>query len=677
MKNFYRDGGLVISVSALVVALVIIQGYIYTKDINIFWVSAPFVVLIGGFAIGKLIQVTRKTFQYYARIDDELESKMHMSVHSFPMSAVIIDSAGRIVWTNGKFTEEFPDCCEYGMELSNITDIPPADFFTDDGITVRYNDSVYKVFARIPDEDEAKELTLLFFKNITDITALETEKKLSQPVVILFMVDGYEELISGCLESEKAHVSVQIDKLLEDFAGQTTGVLRKNASDRFIAVIEERHLQEILRNKVEILDKAREIFVNDRLNVTMSIGIGRTGKTLKESEQFARQALEMALGRGGDQAAVKTDNGFEFYGGVSKGVERHTKVKTRIIANSLLELVDNADKIFIMGHKYSDLDSVGSSVGLTCAIRNLGKSAWAVCDYNTSLAKVLIDRFPHVDGEEPLFTEPADAMEELTDNSLLIICDTHNPLIIESKELYEKAKKIVVIDHHRKMVNYIDNAVIFHHEPYASSASEMVTELIQYFGEAGKLRAVQAECLLAGIMLDTKNFVMKTGVRTFEAAAVLRKMGADTITVKKMFSSSIDSYKRKTQIVAEAEIYRKCAIAPCDFYADDLRIVAPQAADELLTIKNVDASFVLFKTMSNEISISARSMGNLNVQLIMEALGGGGHQTMAGAQLKDVTVNEVLDTLKKSIDDYYLSLIKVNSNDNKTCLLYTSPSPRD
>lgn len=666
MKNFYRDGGLVISVSALVVALVIIQGYIYTKDINVFWVSAPFVVLIGGFAIGKLIQVTRKTFQYYARIDDELESKMHMSVHSFPMSAVIIDSAGRIVWTNGKFTEEFPDCCEYGMELSNITDIPPADFFTDDGITVRYKDSVYKVFARIPDENEAKELTLLFFKNITDITALETEKKLSQPVVILFMVDGYEELISGCLESEKAHVSVQIDKRLEDFAGQTTGVLRKNASDRFIAVIEERHLQEILRNKVEILDKAREIFVNDRLNVTMSIGIGRTGKTLKESEQFARQALEMALGRGGDQAAVKTDNGFEFYGGVSKGVERHTKVKTRIIANSLLELVDNADKIFIMGHKYSDLDSVGSSVGLTCAIRNLGKSAWAVCDYSTSLAKVLIDRFPHVDGEEPLFTEPADAMEELTDNSLLIICDTHNPLIIESKELYEKAKKVVVIDHHRKMVNYIDNAVIFHHEPYASSASEMVTELIQYFGEAGKLRAVQAECLLAGIMLDTKNFVMKTGVRTFEAAAVLRKMGADTITVKKMFSSSIDSYKRKTQIVAEAEIYRKCAIAPCDFYADDLRIVAPQAADELLTIKNVDASFVLFKTMSNEISISARSMGNLNVQLIMEALGGGGHQTMAGAQLKDVTVNEALDTLKKSIDDYYLSLIKVNSNDNKT-----------
>ncbi len=661
MKNFYRDGGLVISVIALIVALIVSQGYIYIKDTNIFWISVPFIVLIGGFAAGKLIQVTRKTFQYYARIDDELESKKQLSVHSFPMAAVILDNTGRIVWTNDKFTEEFPDCCEYGMDIKQIADIQADDIAKYDEKVIRYNDSVYRLYARIPHEEEAKELNLLFFKNITEFSLLQTEKKLSQPVVILFIVDGYEELINGSLDSEKAHVSVQIDKLLEDFVAQTTGVLRKNSSDRFMAVIEERHLAKILEGKVEILDKAREIFVNDRLNVTLSIGIGRTGKTLKESEQFARQALEMALGRGGDQAAVKTRNGFEFYGGVSKGIERHTKVKTRIIANSLLELVDNADSVYIMGHRFSDLDSVGSSIGLTCAIRNLGKSAWAVCDYEASLAKTLINRFPPEENEEPLFISPAQAVENITENSLLIICDTHNPNIIESPELYEKAHKVVVIDHHRKMVNYIANAVIFHHEPYASSASEMVTELLQYFGDAGKLRAVQAECLLAGIMLDTKNFVMKTGVRTFEAAAVLRKMGADTITVKKLFSSSIDSYKRKTQIVSEAEIYRKCAIAPCNFYADDLRIVAPQAADELLTIKNVDASFVLYKTMNSEISISARSMGELNVQLIMEALGGGGHQTMAGAQLKGMSVNEATEKLKKAVDDYYLSLIKSNN----------------
>lgn len=662
MKNFYRDGGLVISVSALVIALIVLQGYIYTRDVNVFWISAPFITLIGGFVIAKLIQVTRRTFQYYARIDEELEHKKHLCVQTFPMSAVITDSTDRIVWCNEKFSEEFPDCCEYGMSLAGITEIPAHKFFERDGTVIGYEDRTYRVFARVPNEDEAQELTLLFFKNITEFKTLETEKRLSHPVVVLIMVDAYEELISGCLESEKAHVSVQIDKLLEEFVDKTSGVLRKNASDRFIAVLEERHIATILESRVEILDKAREIIVNDRVNVTLSIGIGRTGKTLKESEQFAKQALEMALGRGGDQAAVKTDSGFEFYGGVSKGVERQTKVRTRIIANALLDLVTNSDKIYIMGHKYSDLDSVGSSVGLTCAIRNLGKSAWAVCDRETSLAKSLIDLFEKNDGEEPLFLNPQDAVQSITDDSLLIICDTHNPQIIESTELYEKAKKIVLIDHHRKMVKHIDNAAIFHHEPYASSASEMVTELIQYFGDAGKLRAVQAECLLAGIMLDTKNFVMKTGVRTFEAAAVLRKMGADTITVKKLFASSIDSYKRKTQIVAEAEIYRKCAIAPCDFYADDLRIVAPQAADELLSISNVDASFVLYKTMNNEISISARSMGTLNVQLIMEALGGGGHQTMAGVQLKSHTVKSAAEELKKAIDDYYINVIKVGSS---------------
>ncbi len=666
MKNFYRDGGLIMSVMALIVALFVLQGYIYTCNIKVFWLSAPFIVLIGGFAIGKLIQVTRKTFQYYARIEEELEAQKQLSVNAFPMSAVIVDSQDNIVWCNEMFSEEFSAECNYGNPLSSISAFSSAEIMKKESVTIKYSDNIYSVCAKYSEEDETKELKLLFFRNITEQRALETEKKLSQPVVMLIMVDGYEELISGCLESEKAHVSVQIDKLLEDFVAQTSGVLRKNSSDRFIAILEERHISKLIEGKVEILDKARQIFVNERINVTLSIGIGRTGKTLKDSEQIAQQALEMALGRGGDQAAIKTENGFEFYGGVSMGVERQTKVKTRIIANSLLELVSGADQVYIMGHKYSDLDSVGSSVGLTCAIKNLGKTAYAVCDKDTSLAKSLIDLFPDNENEEPLFLQPHTAVQNITPQTLLIICDTHNPQIIESTELYEKAAKIVVIDHHRKMVNHIDNALIFHHEPYASSASEMVTELIQYFGEAGKLRAVQAECLLAGIMLDTKNFVMRTGARTFEAAAVLKKFGADTITVKKLFASSIDSYKRKTQIVAEAEIYRKCAMAPCDFYAEDLRIVAPQAADELLTIQNVDASFVLYKTMTNEVSISARSMGALNVQLIMEALGGGGHQTMAGVQLKVNDVRIAKEQLQKAIDDYYASLMKVSTNENTT-----------
>lgn len=659
MKNFYRDGGLVISVAALTAAAILLELYIYTQSVKVFWITLPFLVLIAGFVIGKLIQVTRKTFQYYARINRELEYKQRMSIYTFPLAAVVTDENDRIVWCNNLFETEFPGACEYGTPLSIITEIKPRAFFEQDGRLVKYSGKVFRVYARVPDGDDSKDLTMLFFRNITDYSAIMTEKKLSQPVVMLIMVDGYEELISGCPESEKAHVSVQIDKLLEDYIGMTTGILRKNSSDRFIAVVEERHIAKMIEGKVDILDKAREIFVSDRVNVTLSIGIGRGGKTLIESEKIAQQALEMALGRGGDQAAIKTQSGFEFYGGVSKGIERQAKVRTRIIAHSLLDMADSADKIYIMGHKFSDLDSVGSAIGLACGLRNLGKDAHVVCDRETSLAKELIDLFPvPPQTDDPVFIPPAEAVEKITDDTLLIIVDTHNPKIIESAELYERAKKTVVIDHHRRMVNCIENAAIFHHEPYASSASEMVTELLQYFGDAGKLKAYQAECLLAGIMLDTKNFVMKTGVRTFEAAAVLRKLGADTITVKKLFSSSIDSYKRKTQIVADAQVYRKCAIAPCDFYADDLRIVAPQAADELLGISNVDASFVLYRTMNDEVSISARSMGVMNVQLVMEALGGGGHQTMAGVQLKNCTVQQAQQALCQAIDSYYASNVK-------------------
>ncbi len=664
MKNFYRDGGLVISVTALIVSLAALLVYVYTCSVRIFWLSAPFIVLIGGFAIGKLIQVTRKTFQYYARVEEELDSKKNMSIQTFPISSVVVDTKGNIVWCNELFSREFEENCEYGNPLSNITDISVEEFFRKDGITISYNSNIYSVHAKKIDEDEKGELSLLFFKNITEFKTLQTEKKQSQPVVVLIMIDGYEEIISDALESEKANVSVQIDKLLEDFVSQTSGILRKNSSNRFIAILEERHIAKLIESKFEILDKAREIVVGDRLNVSLSIGIGRTGKTLKESEQLAQQALEMALGRGGDQAAIKTESGFEFYGGVSKGVEKHTQVKTRIIANSLLDLVAGSDKVYIMGHRYSDLDSVGSSVGLTCAIRNLGKSAYAVCDTETSLARNLIEMLHETENEEPLFLAPEKALEDITSGSLLIICDTHSTQLLESEELYNAADKVVVIDHHRKVVNHIDNAIIFHHEPYASSASEMVTELIQYFGDAGKLRAVQAECLLAGITLDTKNFVMRTGARTFEAAAYLRKLGADTVTVKKLFASSVENYKRKTKIVADAEVYRKCAIAPCDFYAEDMRITAPQAADDLLTINNVDASFVLYKTMNNEISVSARSMGAFNVQLIMEALGGGGHQTMAGAQLKMSSIKQAEEQLKAAIDDYYTNIIKVNSNEN-------------
>ena len=311
----------------------------------------------------------------------------------------------------------------------------------------------------------------------------------------------------------------------------------------------------------------------------------------------------------------------------------------------------NCERVFVMGHRFGDLDSVGAACGIAGAIINLEKEAFIAVDRTKNLAVNLIEKID-AETEGALFITPAEAESMITPGDMLIIVDTHNKDYVESHTLYERARSVVVIDHHRKTVNFIDNAVLFHHEPYASSASEMVTEIIQYFNYPGdgKIAGCIADALLSGIMLDTKNFVMRTGVRTFEAAAFLKKLGADTIAVKHLFSNSIDSYRRKTQIVASAKIHNNCAIAVADFNSEDIRIVAPQAADELLGITDVDASFVIYRTNST-INISARSLGALNVQVIMEQLGGGGHQTMAATQLENVTIEEAAKALIIAIDD--------------------------
>lgn len=659
MKNFFRDGGLVISIIALIVLLTVMSVFTFGHSPDLFWILAPFVVLVAGFAIGKLIQVTRRNFQYFALFTEEIKSENKLSLYSLPMGVVIIDNDRRIVWYNKHFAEYFSDDAVYGNSFDNISRLPVDKFMTEEGVEIKHGDCYYRAYANAPINSEENNIFLIYFKDTTDYVNMQIEKRLSHPVVMLIMIDSFDELFSGSLESETAHVTVQIDRLLEDFIAETTGILRKQSKDKFWVVVEERHIAKLIESKVKILDKAREIQVNDRMNVTLSIGIGRTADTIAESEGFAKQALEMAQGRGGDQAAIKTVSGFEFYGGVSKGIERANKVKARIIANQLIQLVEGADRVYIMGHKFSDLDSVGSSVGLACAIRNLGHTAHVVVNSLASLSTQLIDRLRA--GEEqknPLFMSPEEANETITDNSLLIITDTHNPLMLESQELHAKAKQVVIIDHHRKTVNFIDNSLIFYHEPYASSASEMVTEILNYFGKAGKITALQAEALLAGIMLDTKNFTIKTGARTFEAAAFLRKLGADTVNVKGLFSNTIENYRQKAALVSKAEIYKRCAIASTTVFSPDMRLVAPQAADELLGIENVDASFVYYKSSNDEIYISARSLGALNVQLVMEHLGGGGHQTMAGAQLKGISVEEAGKLIKEAIDNYYESISK-------------------
>ena len=654
LKNYFRDAGLVLSVVFLTVSSVAMLIFTYSASLTAFCIFAPVLFLTAGFTTAKLITVTRRNFQYFAHIDEEIDQMERVSLSGLPLGIAITDRTGKLVWYNDEFARLFGEDAVYGNPIETITSLGIGKLLEKESCEIGYKDGYYQVYAPSPDEEQ--EVCMIYFRDITRLRLLEIEKKMSQPIVIVFIIDSYDELFGGSAESETANITVQIDKLLEDFISGTCGILRKYGKDRFWAVVEEKYVRAMVDGKVKILDRVREIQVNDRVNVTLSIGIGRTAKTIAESEEFAKQALDMALGRGGDQAAIKTENGFEFFGGVSKGIERHTKVKTRIIANSLIEAIEASDGIYIMGHRNSDLDSVGSSIGLACAIRRLGKTAHALIDLNTTLSRQLYDYIAEKEEKPGLFLAPAQAKEGFTDRSLLIVVDTHNPKIVDDPELLERAQKIVVIDHHRKMVNFIDNAMIFHHEPYASSASEMVTELLQYFGDAGKIPSVYADALLSGITLDTKNFTLRTGVRTFEAAAFLRKLGADTVSVKALFSNSIDCYKQKSELVSSASVYRNCAIAITEKITDDMRIAAPQAADELLGVSDVNASFVISKTAVGEVSLSCRSLGAVNVQLIAEKLGGGGHQTMAGAQFKGEKTGQVYQKLKNAIDQYYESL---------------------
>ena len=648
MKNSYRDGGLVLSVAILAIVTAALSATLYFLDSQIFWFFFPFCVLTIGFTIGKLIWVTRKNFQYLSVVKNRVLAADSASLYNFPVAVGIIDKNKRFIWFNAEFLKEFQPVARYGTPLNAITEVS-LDLLLSSGTGVKYGEKHYKINA----DAVGDEIFMVYFTDITNQAVLELEKKLSRPVVMFIMIDSYEEIFSGGSDSTIAAVTVQIDKLLEDYIKTTTGVMRKTGRDRFWAVIEERHVRQLIDDKVKLLDKAREIAVTDRISVTLSIGIGKTGNNMAESEALARSALEMALGRGGDQAAIKTETGFEFYGGVSKGIERHTKVRARIIANSLLDLANNSDIIYIMGHKFSDLDSIGAAAGLAGGLRNLGKPTYIVTDKAASLARNLIEKIQEHKNDKDdasLFITATTALEAWTDDSLLIIVDTHNKKLLESTELYRGAQKVVVIDHHRKMVDFIENALIFHHEVTASSASEMVTELLQYFGNAGIVNEVQAEALLAGIMLDTKNFSIKTGVRTFEAAAFLRKRGADTTNIKSLFANTIENYKQRVALVKDACVYKGCAIACSETAGGDIRIIAPQAADELLGIAGVSASFLIYRTAENEVSLSARSLGDVNVQIIMESLGGGGHHTMAGAQLKDVSVTVAQQRLKKAID---------------------------
>lgn len=571
-------------------------------------------------------------------------------LRSFPLPVLLFDNTEKIVWYNALFRNQF--ITDHKVDKINI-----RQFTSGQGLDVirenmyiecEYGDKKYTVFSGNT-EYKNEVVYALYFVEDTELKNYRTSYNESRPVVLFISIDGIEESLREFRESQQAEILGGVETIIENWFAKYNCISRKVNHGKIFALCETKSLEAMKEDKFSILSLVRSYTYNDKvMGITLSIGAG-SGENFFECENTARQALDMAMGRGGDQVAIKLNkNDFEFFGGVAKGIQKRTKVRTRIVATAIGEIIKSSSNVLIMGHRFADLDALGSAVGMAMISNALNRDAKIVMSSKTTLAMPLAKHLENA-GMSELIIEPHNVDDYLKKGTLLIIVDTHRKSFLEYPELFDLANKVVVIDHHRKTVDHINKAVIFYHEPNASSASEMVTELIEYLPVDVKIPQVCAEALMSGITLDTKNFVMKTGVRTFEAAAYLRSLGADTVAVKQLFSNSMKTQKDKSEVVKNAAMYNNCAIGVVDFESEDIRIVASQAADELLNVDDVDAAFVVFKT-DNVLNISARSYGELNVQLVMEELGGGGHQTMAAAQLNDETFESALKCLKQAID---------------------------
>lgn len=610
----------------------------YGENTMVFIVELSVTLLFALSIIFLKVQFLFHTKSVLKNAKQILLAENEQALSEFTMPMVVTGLDGDIVWKNTTFMNIFePKNDPVGNSiLEYIYPRTLRQVLNQHATSIQYKNKQLTVYS-VKTENSC----IFYFIDDTYYKEIHKEYSDKKTVVAMISFDNRDELIRGAGGGEESRISAEVETILNDWAKEMNGFIRKLSGGRYLMLSDEQHLNQAKNKRFTVLDKVREIKGKDDLSATISVGIGRDASSPLESELWARQALEMALGRGGDQIAmVGKGEKYEFYGGLSKGVEKRDKVRTRVIAETLKDHIKRADKVFIMGHRNSDLDSMGSAIGMWSVItKSLKKHAFIVVNQNQSLAlplvKSMTDRYP----EKRIFISPNDSQQEITGKTLIIVVDTHADNFVEVPDLLKMSNAIVVIDHHRMMVNYIRNPLIFYHEPYASSASEMVAELIQYI-DSSSLGNVEAQALLSGIMLDTKNFVLKTGVRTFEASAYLRRMGADTVAVKRYFSNSIATYKEKSNLVANAQIYKECAISFIEDMNGNTRVAAAQAADELLSIEGVKASFVLFG-QDKDVNISARSLGDLNVQLIMEEFHGGGHLTMAGAFVKGKAMQDV------------------------------------
>ena len=519
---------------------------------------------------------------------------------------------------------------------------------------VRIGERRFLVFGhlvRTEDQGGRGYLATTYWVDVTDFAQVRDIYYSTRPVVGILTVDNYEELMKGATDSARSAMRSGIDERLAQWVAPAQGLFCRYERDRYLFVFEERFLAQFQEGKFSILETVREVVSPSGIQATLSIGVGKDAETLAELFQYAALSVEMALSRGGDQVVVKNKFNFEFYGGRTKELEKRTKVKSRVMANALGELMADASRVFVMGHKYPDMDCIGAAAGVCAMARKKGAPVHIIKEAGQNPASEMSERLGGLGEYKDVFLSQQDAILLADANCLLVVVDTNRPEQVVSQDLLEAVHKVAVIDHHRRASSYIADAALNFHEPYASSASELVTELLQYLLEPADLLKTEAEALLAGMVLDTKQFTMRTGSRTFEAAAFLRRSGADTGDVKKLFQNDLEGTIAKYDIIQNAKMYHEgIAVAKVDHTVG--RITAAQAADELLNISGIDTSFVLFPDQEGRVILSARSMGDVNVQGVLEKLGGGGNAATAGAQVPGKGVDEVNDMLLQAIDAY-------------------------
>ena len=596
--------------------------------------------------------------QYIQRFYGGMDSARSSNMLFTPLPMMVFDLATEdILWSSESFlqlTEQregifdahletvFPDISFHWL-LEGKTEAPE---------TVVWNHRTYRVFGGVSHPEGGQSaLATTYWMDVTDTEEMRRTLELTRPVVAILMVDNYEDLMKATPEGKRSAVRAMLEEKLSQWSAGSEGMMLRYDRDRYLFVFEEKSFSDFAAKRFDVLDAVREVVAGEGVAATLSIGVGRDADSFEALFKNASVALEMALSRGGDQAVVKDKLNFEFYGGRSKATEKRTKVKSRVMANALAELIDEAKQVYVMGHSYADMDALGAAAGVCAIVRKRGKKCRIVIDTENNAAHPMLRRLQALPEYQGAFLSGDDAFLRVQPETLLVVVDTNRPGSVESEPLLDACNRVAVIDHHRRGSSYIDKMALNYHEPYASSASELVTELLQYLIEPGDLLKAESEALLAGIVLDTKNFTNRTGGRTFEAAAYLRRAGADTADVQRMFQSDLQSMISRYDIIRRAELYHgDIAIAALDQECD--RVIAAKAADEMLTLQGVRASFVLYRK-DDGIYISARSLGEINVQVLVETLGGGGNSTTAGGQCSGMTVAEAKATLLRAIDKYF------------------------